>query len=97
MANKIFKNQTLLTLRFNTGVDLSDIATAIVKYRNSSGTIGQWTGVIANPATDGIVEYSSYNGQLDAGTYTVWVVLTDNQNKVLPTESGIIRLHTEGD
>ena len=94
---KIYNNQTLLTFNFDTGIDLTNIATAIIKHKDSSGVIGEWTGSIVSPATDGIVEYTTYDGSLDAGTYTVWVVLTDNQGLILPTESSKIRFYTESE
>ena len=93
---KIYSNQTLLTLNFDTQIDLSDIATVVIKYRNSAGTVNQWNGVIASPATSGIVEYTDYDGLLTAGRYWFWLVMTDNSSKILVSEPDTAILSSEG-
>ena len=93
---KIYSNQTLLTLNFDTKIDLSDIATAVIKYRNKEEVTAQWNGVITSPATAGIVEYTTYDGLLPAGKYDMWLVLTDNSGKILISEPDAIVFFNEG-
>ena len=93
----IYANQTLLNLKINTGWDMTDIATATIKYKSEQHDVsGTWAGVIDAPATDGVVSYSGYAGDLAAGKYKVWLYLTDNDGKVIPSSVGVIQFKAEG-
>ena len=64
----IFKNQGLLTITLECGIDVSSASSALVLYKKPSGTTGSWTGT----ATGTTVVYDVEDGDLnEAGTWKV--------------------------
>jgi len=69
---KIYKNQTALTIRLTTHIDITG-ATASIKYRKPSGTEGEWPGNIID-TTNGTIQYliQSADDLDEAGSWTLW-------------------------
>jgi hypothetical protein len=64
----IFKNQDLLTLTLETGIDVSAASAAAVLYKKPSGTTGQWVASVAGTT----VTYAVGPSDLDeAGVWKV--------------------------
>ena len=64
----IFKNQNLLTLTLQTGIDVSGASSALVLYKKPSGSTGTWTATVSGND----VVYDVQAGDLDeVGTWQI--------------------------
>ena len=64
----IFKNQDLLTLTLQTGIDVSSASAAVVLYKKPSGTTGSWTATVSGNN----VIYDVQPGDLDeSGSWSI--------------------------
>ena len=69
----IFKNQTLLTIQLNTGIDVSASTTTKVLYQKPNNTSGEWTATVSGTN----VVYDVQSSDLDvAGTWKVQPLVT---------------------
>lgn len=94
---KIYKNQTELTIRLDTGVDLSAAATSKIKYKKPSGATGEWTATVYD-VTNGIIQkILSLTTDLDqAGAWTFWAYITFTDGYSAPGEPSILDVFEEG-
>lgn len=65
MAQRIYKNQTALTLKLDTKIDLTTATAAWMKYIKPSGATGIWDATIDSPATAGIISHVTQAGELN--------------------------------
>lgn len=68
--SKIFEEQTDLTIKLETGKDLTGYTAKII-YKRPDGTIGEWNANIEASA-NGIISYSIVEKLGMAGTWTIW-------------------------
>jgi len=83
---KIYKNQTALTIRLTTHIDITG-ATAKIKYRKPSGVIGEWPGVIID-AANGTIQYliQSADDIDEAGLWILWTHVVFATGEIAPGE-----------
>jgi hypothetical protein len=58
-SDKIFVNQSQLTIRVNTGINLSG-ATCAIRYKKPNQLKGEWAATVVD-AAEGIIEYRVTN------------------------------------
>lgn len=64
----IYKNQSLLTLRLNAGIDVSGASEAKILYRKPTGVTGEWTATVSTT----YVVYDVQTADLDvAGKWSI--------------------------
>lgn len=95
--SKIFVNQTKLTIQIDVMEDISDVATAKIRYIKPDRTRGEFTATIP-PDTTGIIQYAvSSPTDLDqAGPWKFWAFLTYGDAKTIEGESVTIDVHPSG-
>ncbi len=80
MANRIFKNQTALTLRLQLMQDLTSAQNVYIQYKSPSGRTGVFNAVIED-VTNGIIFYDieSADDIDESGWWSLWghVLFTD--------------------
>ena len=80
----IYKNQSNLKFRVDTGTDLTNATTSLINYRKPNGlTTGSFTASVVD-APNGIIEYSvSSPNELDVvGTWRIHVQITFNDGRI---------------
>jgi hypothetical protein len=94
---KIYVGQTDLTIKLETGKNLTGITSAEIKYRNPAGVLGYFTAVVSDPVK-GIIDYSVTSaGDINiAGDWTFWAKITDNQGLISIGEPFTYRVNKQG-
>lgn len=95
--NKIYKNQSALQIKLTTNVDLSTVASAVIKYKKPDGvTTGEWDAQLEEGTTN--ITYNVLDSTvLDvAGTWTVWSYLTFDDGREAPGEPVSLYIFEEG-
>ena len=91
--SKIYVGQSNLTISLITGATLENVQAAKIKYKRPDGTQGEWTGTTSGQ----LVEYSTSNGDLPtAGTWTLWVYIVFNDNRISVGEPSTLVVYAEG-
>lgn len=98
MNGKIYVGQTMLTIKIFLDSDLTDVATALIKYIKPNKTQGQFTAVIEN-ADSGIIKYIVMNpSDLDiSGNWKFWAHLTFSDTRVIASTPTTLEILKEGD
>jgi hypothetical protein len=94
---KIYVGQSDLTIKLETGKDLTGIATAEIIYRNPAGITGNFTATISD-VIKGIIEYSvtSEKDLNIAGKWTFWAKTIDAQGLISIGEPSTYHVNKEG-
>ena len=98
MADKIYKNQTALTLSLETGIDLTSAVTVVQKWIDPDGVTGEWVSTVREPATAGIIDFvvpdSATLGK--SGKWKRWAHVTFAAGTVAPGDFEIFTVYEEG-
>jgi hypothetical protein len=85
---KIYKNQTALTFKLDTKIDLTAATAAVIKYSKPGTPVvtGSWTADIDTPVSDGIISYDidSADDLDESGQWTIWAYVTFTGGLVAP-------------
>lgn len=94
---KVYKNQTELTIRLDTGVDLTTAASQLIKYKKPDGTASYWTATVYD-TTNGIIQkvLSLTTDLGQAGAWTLWAYVTFTDGYSAPGEPVILDVFEEG-
>jgi hypothetical protein len=96
---KIYVGQTDLTIKLETGKNLTDITTGsfAIKYRKPNGVIASFDAT-ATDLVKGIIQYSVQNEtDLDIpGDWTFWAKITDNQGLISIGEPFFVLVYKQG-
>ena len=97
MAQRIFKNQTALTLKLDTKIDLTTATAVWMKYIKPSGATGIWDATIDSPATSGIISHEVAAGELnEICEWTRWAYIEINSTKYAPGDAVTFEVFEEG-
>jgi hypothetical protein len=93
---KIYKDQTALKLRLNTGIDLTTgVSTIEIKYIKPGDPVDTWT---AGEEDTYYAVYSATAGEIDTkGDWKFWAYITFTDSTVAPGEPVIVRVYDEGE
>ena len=98
MGQRIFKNQTALTLKLDTKIDLTTATDVWMKYKKPSGTTGQWDATIDSPATSGIISHIVAAGELNESCeWTRWAYVEISGSKYAPGDAVTFEVYEEGE
>jgi hypothetical protein len=77
---KVYKNQTKLSIKLDTGVDCSTAISTTIGYRKPDGTLGEWTATVDTDDTTLVYSVQSSNDIDAAGIWSMWtkVVFADS-------------------
>lgn len=94
----IFVGQSGLRIQLNTGVDITDSISLLIKYRKPGGSTGEWA---ANSAGDtgGVIYYDpTGTSEIDTpGVWTVWAYVTFADGRIGIGNPAQIRVKMEGE
>lgn len=97
MAKRIFLNQTALTLKLDTKIDLTTATDVWMKYKKPDGTLGIWDATIDNPATAGIISHVTEAGDLNAlCEWTRWAYVEINSTRYAAGDAVTFTVYEEG-
>lgn len=97
MAQRIFKNQTALTLKLDTKIDLTSATNVWMKYIKPSGVTGIWNATIDSPATAGIISHIIAAGELNESCeWTRWAYIEIGGTKYAPGDAVTFTVYEEG-
>lgn len=91
--SKIYANQTDLTLRLETGKDITGASSTKMCYRDPNGSLGEWVAEIEGTT---IVKYSIIAPLGIVGKWTNWVKVVDSQGKISVGEPSNFNVSKEG-
>jgi len=91
---KIYNTQTDVTIRLNTGRNISSGSLSKIGYRTPSGDIGEWDAEIENPE-EGIIYYNILS-PLIAGKWTIWAKIQNPQDLISVGEPSSFDIFNEG-
>lgn len=94
--SKISVGQTKLTIKLNINEDLTDVTTAVIKYKNPNGEEGQFSAVkdISNSLIYYVVDSAD---DIDIyGDWIFWAHLIYTDGKVIAGESKTVKIYKEG-
>lgn len=75
--SKIYIGDYGTIFRVSTGADLTDASAAKMKIKKPDNTEIEWTADIDAPASDGIISYTTLDGDLDsAGVWSLQSLIT---------------------
>ena len=96
MEEKVYLNQTKLTIEINTGIDCTDATEVKIKYRKPNGETGEWSA--EKSQTDPIlIKHKIVAGELNAvGTWTIWSSVTFSDGTA-PGEPAKMQVCNEGE
>lgn len=96
---KIYVGQTDLTIKAETGKDLTGITAGVyqIKYRNPEGIIGYFNATVAD-ASKGIIQYSIQEATdlSVSGDWTFWAKIIDDQGLISIGEPFFILVYKQG-
>ena len=75
---KIYDVQTDLTLKLETGKDLTGISDVKICYRNPNNEVGEFTAVVVDYAK-GIISYALTAPLAKSGEWKLWAKIVDAQ------------------
>lgn len=91
--SKVYINQTNLTISLDTGETLTNVTTALIKYKKPDGTSGQWTATASGQS----VSYAVSAGNLNvSGRWTIWAHITFANGKTSIGEPSVLTVYQEG-
>jgi len=95
--NRVYQNQTKLTLIFEADESLEGVTDMLVKYKKPDKTEGQWIGTITD-IDNGVIHYEieTQNDLDQLGLWTVWPYATFADGKSLPGDASKMRVSKEG-
>ena len=93
---KIYKNQSFLSIKLITGVNISGASLMKIKYRKPSGTSGDWPATMVS--SSGVIKYDIASAYVldEIGTWTVWAYITFSNGKSAPGEPTKFQVYEEG-
>lgn len=78
----IFKGDIGTKIELNTGTDLSSATGAKIKAKKPSGQQVDWTAAISSPASNGIIYYTTVQGDInEVGIWHLAAEVTFGTNK----------------
>ncbi len=94
---KIFVSQTKLTIEINVGADISDVASAKIKYIKPNNERGEFPATVVN-ANIGLIKYDvqSTNDLDIPGPWKLWPHLTYVDGKTIEGPSNTLTVHPSG-
>jgi hypothetical protein len=97
---KVYKSDYGVQVKVKTGIDLTGTLTCKLKISKPDGRTALWpqTGNanIQTPATDGILIYTTVQGDLDvAGSYKLQALVTFSGSSLLG-ETAVFKIYEEG-
>lgn len=93
----IYKGQTELSIRVNTGVDITGATAVLLKYKDPNGLEGSFTATIYD-SYEGIINYDIVSS-LDlnvVGKWTFWSHITFANAKSAPGKPFTLEVFKEG-
>lgn len=93
---KIYKNQSFLSIKLATGVNISGAPSMKIKYRKPSGATGEWQATVFS--TSGVIKYDIASTSVldETGTWAVWAYITFSNGKSAPGEPTKFQVYEEG-
>ena len=91
---KIYVGQTALRIILDTGVTLTSVSVALIKYKKPDKTTGSWVAT-----EDGQTIYYDIDSASDLdqdGAWTMWAYITYADATVVPGEPVIVKVYAEG-
>ena len=97
MAQRIYLNQSALTLKLDTKIDLTSATNVWMKYIKPSGATGTWSATIDSPATAGIISHVVAAGELnELCEWTRWAYIEIGGTKYAPGDAVTFEDFAEG-
>lgn len=94
---KVYKGQTALQVRLNTGISLHNALECRIKYKKPNGTQGYWIAERDTSTTYSIFYNVESENTLDiAGTWTLWSYIIFNDGKEAPGAPVSMTVFEEG-
>lgn len=81
--SKIYKNQSRLTLKLSTGVNIATATALKINYRKPSGTTGELVGILDGTET---IKYDAADPSFlnESGEWTFWSFVTFADGRSAP-------------
>jgi hypothetical protein len=94
--SRIFKGQSALRIVCKTFTDLEGITSAVIKYRKSDGSAGEF-GAGVGDATKGLIFHECIEGEIDtAGWWVFWAFITFGDGRTAAGEAAKVYVWKEG-
>jgi hypothetical protein len=94
--NRVYKGQTALRLIVKTFIDLSDILSALIKYRRPDGSTGEFLAGVAEVGK-GVIFHECIEGDLDcSGWWVFWAYVTFADGRTAAGEPARVFIWDEG-
>ena len=93
--SKIYKNQSRLTLKLSTGVDISLATSLKIQYRKPSGVTGELVGTLEGTQ---VVKYDASNPSFldEAGSWLFWAFVTFADARTAPGTPVKVQIYEPG-
>ena len=92
---KIYDAQTDLTLKLETGKNLTGISNVKICYRNPINEVGEFTAVVVDE-TKGIIAHALTAPLTKSGEWKLWAKIIDEQGLVSIGEPAIMNVNKTG-
>ena len=92
---KIYDAQTDLTLKLETGKNLTGISNVKICYRNPINEVGEFAAVVTDE-TKGIIAHALTAPLAKSGEWKIWAKIVDEQGLVSIGEPAIMNVNKTG-
>jgi hypothetical protein len=93
---KIYKGQSALRIVIKTFSDLTDIQSAVIKFKKPNGILGSFSAGVSD-IENGIIFYECIENDIDkSGWWTFWVFITYEDGRTAAGEASKIFVWREG-
>jgi hypothetical protein len=93
---RIFKGQSALRLTLKTFTDLEGILSAVIKYLNPDGSIGEFAAGVADMGK-GVIFHECIEGELNvSGWWSFWAFITFADGRTAAGEAAKVYIWQEG-
>ena len=100
MALKVFVGQTALRTKLFSGIDLTGVQTAEIKYIKPAETpvVDTWPAIIELPESYGAIYFdATASTDIDvAGEWKIWAYITFLDGRVAPGDATTFKVYEEG-
>lgn len=93
---KIYKNQSFLSIKLNTAVNIAGASSLKIKYKKPSGISGEWIATMVS--ANGMIKYDVASSSIldESGVWTVWAYITFANGKSAPGDIATFQVYDEG-
>lgn len=91
---KLYNGQTNFKLTLLTGSELTEVESAVIKYKKPDGTAGEWAAQVVGEGVE--KTFTNADNDLDIGKWQVWPYVVFNSGLISIGEAKQLIIYEQG-